>query len=257
MKPDNLKLSLAQSRLIKPYRESGQAFVEMIVFIGVVLLLVTAVRVFARIAAADENQIAEARWLTFHCAYREIHCNALPETHGSVDSLLGQELSRRLAASEFDAGASLLQRYASLTSPTHPPESIAKDFSYQVRDGIRVAEVTSTFETNAREIELGLPGKLVLAPRRLASLAGTWNLDADENGEAETIQRAARGVSLPGQSVIDGLLSINQSLRDFLQFFGLESIKTNWSAREVRPLPRTISQDDAQRAGCPECQKNP
>ena len=75
--------------------ESGQALTELMGFLIFLVLVVSAMRVFASIANADDSQIAEARWMSFHCAYRHIYCNALVEPHTPQEALFKALSSER------------------------------------------------------------------------------------------------------------------------------------------------------------------
>lgn len=242
---------------LKKNQQRGQALTEMMATLGLIIMLVSAIKVFARIASADDAQIAEARWLSFHCAYRSTYCDSLPETHGSDRSELDMSMDRGLERSMFDAGASLLDRYMPRATATRSPEEFASSFGINVNDDLYVAEVSTTIRAGQDERRVGLPAQLTLAPRRLALLSGDGSLQPNINGEAVTIERAKRSVAVPGQTALDALLSLNESVRGLLASLGLETIETKWSEREVKALDRVPLGSNSSSSDCSSCPTSP
>lgn len=250
--------------------QSGQALSEFVVTVGLIVILMSAIKIFSRIASADEAQIAEARWLSFHCAYRSIYCNELPELHAAGSSLseaLSQKqvenglfgetasagVERRVSRSNFDAGASLLSRYTPHVIALRSPEEFASSFGINTRDDLFVAEVASTLQAKREESIVGLPQQIVLAPRRLALLLGDGSIAAGAGDEEATIERVKHSITLPGQSVLDAMLSMNELVRELLKSLGLETVQTKWSDRELKPIDRETLKPNNSNEDCRAC----
>ncbi|MFN5130925.1 MAG: hypothetical protein ACK5DS_06780 [Burkholderiales bacterium] len=246
--------------------ESGQALTELMGFLIFLVLVVSAMRVFASIANADDSQIAEARWMSFHCAYRHIYCNALVEPHTPQEALfkalssertnelgLISEPSDRLLQPQhghssiverqfirvpFNAGTSLLARNAAASGAVRSIDDFASHFGVHTRDELHMARVTSSVQINESGSKFGLPNQISLPPRRLAMLVGDGSVEATTQGEMHTVERVKQSIALPGQHALDGLLAINDSLKGLLRTLGLETVETTWSKREVKLLER-------------------
>ena len=246
--------------------ESGQALTELMGFLILLVLVVSAMRVFASIANADDSQIAEARWMSFHCAYRHIYCSELVEPHTPQEALLAplgsdrthelslnsepsdrllhaqhghsSKIERQFIRVPFDAGTSLLARNAPIGSSSKSIEDFASHLGVHTKDELHMARVTSSVQIHESGSKFGLPNQIGLSPRRLAMLVGDGSVEATTQGEMHTVERVKQSIALPGQHALDSLLSINDSLKGLLLTLGLETVETIWSKREVKLLER-------------------
>lgn len=232
--------------------ELGQALTEALIVIAVIGLLLASIRIFSKISSADEMQISEARWLSFHCAFRDEFCSQLPEAHHSNQ----EPEERTIAKADFDAGSSLLRRHSKTLTITDSPESLASKFGLEVRDGFHLARVSHSLELQADALKFGLPARVELAPRQLAILSAPWSLPATIEGDEETLQMVKRGIKLPGQESIDVLLQANEMARDLLRFLGLETLEAKWSSREIRTLDRQSLPISAPESDCYDCERS-
>jgi hypothetical protein len=244
-----------ENRSEESSRQSGQALTEILVTVGLIVILMSAMKIFSRMASTDEAQIAEARWLGFHCAYRAAYCDEPPEPHAAGSSTSGAvsqsqggnslvannppvSIDRQLKRSTFDAGTSLLSRYTPNAVTSRSAEDFASSFGINTRDDLFVAEVSATLQANREEFSVGLPPQITLAPRRLALLIGDGSISEGAVGEAETLARVKRSITLPGQTTLDTILSINEVVRELLRSLGLETVQSKWADRELKPLDR-------------------
>lgn len=235
------------------HKESGQAFAEILIFIALISLLLSSIRIFSKVALADEAQIAEARWLGFHCAYRDNYCSQLPETHSGLPVAALESESRRIEKASFDAGSSLLRRNAQTTDIISSPLETASKFGLDVQEGLYRTTVSTTVELIGQAERFALPKQLDMSPRSIALLSGTWSMSATAEGETETLDRVRLGITLPGQGAVDTLLRLNEVVRDVLRYLGLETLQTKWSEREIKALDRNAAFFTNSASTCPAC----
>jgi hypothetical protein len=69
-------------------------------------------------------------------------------------------------------------------------------------------------------------------------LIGDGSISEGAVGEAETLARVKRSITLPGQTTLDTILSINEVVRELLRSLGLETVQSKWADRELKPLDR-------------------
>lgn len=256
---------------------AGQAAIEMVMIMMLGTTLLGSLLIFYRLAAEDEELLADSRWIAFQCAYHSTRCADPVEPHGegstragaqsgagdsslvantgplisfSASGTAGNSIDRKRSVhlEPLDSGPSLLARQSLSNWSLEAPDTVARRFGLDAHAGL--ASGSSGLERSATgtEISFGLPHSMLFGVRRLSTLRDPWSQDPLADHEQHTLNAVREAIAIPAQTAVYPVLTVTQAMQRALAFLGLEPYEAQWAERPVRTLRATSPQ-----VACPQC----